>query len=73
MTLMSLRGRVRRTAIFLAAMSLAACSSPVVVQNSQTGETVTCSEGAADWSPWSQQQACVGDHIARGWVVKNDQ
>jgi hypothetical protein len=44
-----------------------------VLQNPQTGEIVTCIEGAGDWPPWSQQQACVGDHIAEGWVVKNDE
>jgi hypothetical protein len=66
-------GSIRVAAIFLAGMSLAGCSSPVVLQNPQTGETVTCTEGASDRSPWSQQQACVGDHIAQGWVVKNDE
>jgi hypothetical protein len=36
----------------------------VVVQDPQTAETMICSE-AGDWSPWSQQQACVGAHIAQ--------
>jgi hypothetical protein len=66
-------GSIRVAAIFLAGMSLAACSSPVVLQNPRTNETTTCNEGAGDWSPWSQQQACVGDHIAQGWVVKNEE
>jgi len=66
-------GSIRSAAISLAAMSLAACSSPLAVQNPHTGETVTCTDGASDWSPWSQQQACVGDHIAQGWVVKNEE
>jgi hypothetical protein len=66
-------GSIRAAAISLAAMSLAACSSPLVLQNPQTGETVTCTEGVGDWSPWSQQQACIGDHIAQGWVVENEE
>jgi len=31
----------------------------------RTGETTTCRASTLD--PWSQQEACVGDHIAHGW------
>ncbi len=62
----------REAVIFLAALLLGGCSVPVVVQNPQTGETVTCTEGWRDQSPWSQREACVAGHVAQGWVVKHE-
>jgi hypothetical protein len=63
---------MRRAVIFLGALALGACSVPVVLQNPQTGETVTCTAGWRDQSPWSQREACVSDHVAQGWVVKHE-
>jgi len=41
------------------------CARDVVMLNPRTGETTTCRASTLD--PWSQQEACVGDHIAHGW------
>jgi len=41
------------------------CAPDVVMLNPRTGETTTCRASAGN--PWSQQEACVGDGIARGW------
>jgi hypothetical protein len=41
------------------------CAGNVVMLNPRTGETTTCR--ASSLNPWSQQEACVGDHIAQGW------
>jgi hypothetical protein len=49
---------------------LAACSGGVdSVWDPKTGETDTCST-AFDWSPWSQRDACIANHVAQGWMVK---
>lgn len=44
---------------------LMACARDAVMLNPRTGETMTCR--ASSLNPWSQQEACVGDHIAQGW------
>lgn len=62
---------MQRAVIFLAALSLGACSVPAV-QNPATGETQTCTDGWRDESPWSQREACIAGHIAQGWVVKHE-
>jgi hypothetical protein len=43
----------------------AGCAHDIVMLNPRTGETLTCRASALN--PWSQLQACVGDHIAQGW------
>jgi hypothetical protein len=48
---------------------LAGCAAPLVVQNPQTGETVTCSTPAAEWNPWSQSDVCAAGRIAQGWTI----
>ena len=59
-----------RIAIFvIMGLMLAACSAPVTIENPQTGQSLVCSEGALDWSPWSQQEACVAGHLAQGWTI----
>ena len=56
--------------ILLVAMTLllAGCVSDVVLVNPRTGETDTCPASLRGFNPWSQQEACVGDHLAGGWV-----
>lgn len=44
---------------------LTGCARDVVMLNPRTGETTTCR--ASSLNPWSQQEGCVGDHIAQGW------
>jgi hypothetical protein len=58
-----------RAAVVMTGLMLAGCSSPWVVQNPRTGETVLCGDGASEWNPWSQHDACVADHVAQGWIV----
>jgi hypothetical protein len=52
-------------ALLAAALSLQGCASDVTLLNPRTGETAICQAGPLN--PWSQQQACIGDHIAQGW------
>ncbi len=56
--------------VVLASMS-GGCVSDVVLFNPRTGETDTCTASLRGFNPWSQQEACVGDHLATGWVRKN--
>lgn len=51
--------------LILATSTLSGCASDVVMLNPRTGETATCS--ASPLNPWSQQETCVGQHIAQGW------
>ncbi len=56
---------MRYLMLIVAACFATSCAEDVVMLNPRTGETVTCR--AAPLNPWSQQEACVGDHIAQGW------
>ena len=56
---------MRYLTLLIAACLLAGCAGDVVMLNPRTGETMTCR--ASPLNPWSQQEACVGDHIAQGW------
>jgi uncharacterized protein YceK len=47
---------------------LSGCASDVVVMNPRTGETTVCGASLRGLNPWSQQQACIGEHIAGGWT-----
>ena len=49
--------------LIIAACLLSSCAR--VMMNPRTGETVTCRENLLN--PWSQGEACVGNHIAQGW------
>jgi len=49
----------------VAACILMGCAHDVTMLNPRTGEMTTCRASALN--PWSQQEACVGDHIAQGW------
>jgi hypothetical protein len=56
---------VRYLMLLTAACVLMGCAHDTVMLNPRSGETTTCR--ASSWNPWSQQEACVGDHIAQGW------
>lgn len=60
---------MRRFALGLLLAMLAGCASPVVVENPQTGERVTCATPLSEWNPWSQGDACAAGHIAQGWRI----
>jgi hypothetical protein len=47
---------------------LGGCAADVVMLNPRTCETATCAASARGFNPWSQQEACIGEHIAAGWV-----
>jgi hypothetical protein len=51
--------------LFGMSLLLHGCARDVVMLNPITGDTAVCP--ASPLNPWSQQQACVGDHIAQGW------
>ncbi len=53
---------------------LSGCAADVVMVNPRTGETAICRESLRGLNAWSQKEACVGDHVARGWKrQENDQ
>ena len=52
------------------ALLLSGCVSDVVLVNPRTGETDACAASLRGFNPWSEQEACIGDHIAGGWVRK---
>ncbi|HKB47883.1 MAG TPA: hypothetical protein VKC57_09310 [Ktedonobacterales bacterium] len=56
---------LRYLIVILAAYGLTGCAGNVVMLNPRTGQTTTCR--ASSLNPWSQQEVCVGDHIAQGW------
>lgn len=59
---------MRYLRLIVAAYLLAGCASDVVMINPRTGEKVTCRESLAGVNPWSQKEACVGQHTAEGWT-----
>jgi hypothetical protein len=60
---------VRTALLCLILCPLAACASPVTVQDPKTGEAVLCSTEASEWNPWSQKDTCVAAHLAEGWTI----
>jgi hypothetical protein len=67
--LMAKENRMRVAIVVIAGLMLAGCAEPVTVENPRTGQSLVCSDGAGDWSPWSQQEACVAGHLAQGWTI----
>jgi hypothetical protein len=47
---------------------LSGCAADVVMVNPRSGQTAMCRASLRGLNPWSQQEACVGEHIADGWV-----
>ena len=62
---------MRNILLILVACLLAGCAADVVMVNPRTGATVVCQESLRGLNPWSQQEACVGEHLADGWVKAN--
>jgi len=58
-------GLALRYVILIVACALAACARDVVMVDPRTGATTNCR--ASPLNPWSQQDGCIGDHIAQGW------
>jgi hypothetical protein len=56
---------MRYVAALLAAWLVAGCARDVLMLDPRTGETARCR--ASSLNPWSQEEACVGGHIANGW------
>jgi len=54
--------------VIVVAWVLSGCAADVVMLNPRTGETAMCRASLQGLNPWSQQEACIGDHIAGGWV-----
>ena len=52
--------------LLMGGLSVLGCARDVVMLNPRTGDTKLCP--ASPLNPWSQQQACIGDHIAQGWT-----
>ena len=59
---------VRSVIVMSVACVMSGCAADVVLTNPRTGETVTCTERLRGLDPWSQKEACVGKHIAEGWI-----
>ena len=64
------RSSIRRTSsrylvLILAGCALAGCARDVVMVDPRTGATTICR--ASPLNPWSQQDSCIGDHVAQGW------
>jgi len=62
------RARVRYLALLVVSGFVTGCAGDVMMVNPRTRETAICRESLRGLNPWSQQEACVGDHIARGWT-----
>ena len=58
----------RCLSLVVVAVLVSGCATDVVMRNPRTGETATCKASLAGFNPWSQQDACIGEHIAGGWV-----
>jgi hypothetical protein len=54
--------------LIIVASVLSGCATDVVMMNPRTGETAVCGASLRGLNPWSQQQACIGEHIAGGWT-----
>jgi len=57
-----------RLVVVAVSLLLAGCAADVVMLDPRTGQTVVCRESLHGLDPWSQKEACVGDHTARGWT-----
>lgn len=59
---------MRHIWIVVAACLLGGCAADVVMVDPRTGATTVCHESLRGLDPWSQQEACIGEHLAQGWV-----
>jgi hypothetical protein len=58
---------LRYLTLIIAAGVLTGCATDVAMQNPRTGDTAMCRASLRGLNPWSQQDACIADHIAQGW------
>ena len=58
---------MRYATLIVAACLLTGCAADIVMVNPRTGEAAICRESLRGLNPWSQQDACIADHIAQGW------
>jgi hypothetical protein len=66
-----MKARLRLLAMILLiaiAWVLSGCATDVIMVNPRTAETATCKASLRGFNPWSQQEACIGDLLATGWV-----
>jgi len=62
---------MRQLRLAIALICLAGCSQDIALKDPATGAIATCRAGGlVDLNPWSQQDMCVEDHVAEGWVVQ---
>ena len=59
---------MRFVMLIVVASVLTGCASDVHVLDPRTGETAVCPASAMGLNPWSQQDACVAEHLAQGWT-----
>ena len=59
---------MRYLTLIIAVALLSGCAADVMMVNPRSGETAICRESLRGLNPWSQQEACVGNYIARGWT-----
>jgi len=64
---------LRYLTLIIAVALVTGCGADVVMVQPRTGETISCRESFWGLDPWSQKEACVGDHITRGWTRAGDQ
>jgi hypothetical protein len=62
------RSLLRHLAWIAVVCVLSGCAADVVMLNPRTGETAMCRPSLRGLNPWSQQEACIGEHIAQGWI-----
>jgi len=61
------RRALRYLTLIVVACLLPGCATDVAMHNPRTGDTTTCRATLWGLNPWSQQDACIADHIAQGW------
>ena len=59
--------RLQYLALIVAACMFSGCATDVAMHNRRTGDAATCRASLWGLNPWSQQDACIADHIAQGW------
>ena len=65
------RSSLRYLTLVIVACLLTGCAHDVVMLNPRTDETATCRKSLMGLNPWSQQEACIGDYMAQGWIRRN--
>ena len=68
LSLLGFLGFLALLGLLAMAVVLGGCAEDVALANPRTGETAVCPASARGINPWSQQEACIGGHIASGWI-----